>query len=84
MNKPDVTQPDSTLASLARQSIAFIRDFAAFAGREGLWAAALAVIAAAFDGIGLLLLVPILSVVTASDSGTGWPHTVLVPERSSV
>jgi ATP-binding cassette, subfamily C, bacterial len=79
MNKPDVTQPDSTLASLARQSIAFVRDFAAFAGRGGLWAAALAVIAAAFDGIGLLLLVPILSVVTASDSGTGWPHTVLVP-----
>jgi hypothetical protein len=73
MNKPEA------LASLARQSIAFVRDFAAFAGREGLWAATLAVVAAAFDGIGLLLLVPILSVVTASEAGTGWAHTVLVP-----
>jgi hypothetical protein len=79
MNKPEVMQPDSTLASLARQSIAFVRDFAAFAAREGLWAATLAVVAAAFDGIGLLLLVPILSVVTASEAGTGWAHTVLVP-----
>ncbi len=34
-------------------------------------AAALAVIAAMFEGVGLLLLVPLLSIVTASDGGSG-------------
>ena len=64
MNKPDLS------VSVAKQAISFVEDFAAFAGR----AAALAVIAAAFEGIGLLLLVPLLSIVTAADTGAGWTH----------
>ena len=41
---------------------------------SGLLAVALAVLAAAFEGVGLLLLVPLLSVITSSDSGGGWTH----------
>jgi ATP-binding cassette subfamily C protein len=79
MNKPDL--PVSELAKsglansdLVKQAIAFVEDFTAFAGLNGVWAAALAVIAAVFDGIGLLLLVPLLSIVTAADAGAGWTH----------
>ena len=82
MNKPDL--PVSELAKsglansdLVKQAIAFGEDFTAFAGLNGVWAAALAVIAAAFEGIGLLLLVPLLSIVTAADAGAGWTHRVV-------
>src|SRR5262249_25822933 len=78
MNKPEGTPSRSTMSSLARQSAAFVHDFADFAGWSGIWAATLAVLGAAFEGVGLLLLVPILSIVTASESGGGWAHTILV------
>src|SRR5262249_61773237 len=78
MNKPEVTHSGSTMSSLARQSAAFVHDFADFAGWSGIWAASLAVLGAALEGVGLLLLVPILSIVTASESGNGWAHTILV------
>jgi hypothetical protein len=65
------------ISRLLRQAIAFVRDFAAFAGASGVLAAALAVIAAAFEGVGLFLLVPLLSVVTSSDNGSGWTHRLL-------
>src|SRR5205823_4325100 len=82
MNKPDlsVSTANSGVAAglvnsgMAEQAIAFVEDFAAFAGLAGIWAAALAVIAAAFEGIGLLLLVPLLSIVTTADTGAGWTH----------
>ncbi len=60
--------------ALLRQGTAFVRDFAAFAGLRGVVASALAVLAATFEGVGLLLLVPILSVVPAADTGAGWTH----------
>jgi hypothetical protein len=52
MNKPDlsVSVANSGVASgsansgMAKQAIAFVEDFAAFAGLNGIWAAALAVI----------------------------------------
>jgi ATP-binding cassette subfamily C protein len=79
MEKPDLS--DSGLAKsglansdLVKQATSFVEDFTAFAGLNGVWAAALAVIAAAFEGIGLLLLVPLLSIVTAADAGAGWTH----------
>jgi len=79
MEKPDLS--DSGLAKsglansdLVKQATLFVEDFTAFAGLNGVWAAALAVIAAAFEGIGLLLLVPLLSIVTAADAGAGWTH----------
>jgi len=82
MNKPDLpvsaansgVASDSANSGMAQQAITFIEDFAAFAGLAGIWAAALAVIAAAFEGIGPLLLVPLLSIVTAADTGAGWTH----------
>src|SRR5262249_47251569 len=77
MNKPVVTESGLPLSGLLRQAIAFIRDFAAFAGPSGILASALAVLAASFEGVGLLLLVPILSLITTSDSGTGWTYRFL-------
>jgi len=71
------TQPGSPMSVLFRQAIAFVRDFASFAGVSGVMAAALAVLAAIFEGVGLLLLVPLLSIVTASDSGGGSTHRLL-------
>ncbi|MGN6750668.1 MAG: ABC transporter ATP-binding protein [Xanthobacteraceae bacterium] len=75
--KPALTQSVSPIAALFRQTIAFVRDFAAFAGLSGVIAAALAVLAAIFEGVGLLLLVPLLSIVTVSDGGSGWTHRLL-------
>jgi ATP-binding cassette, subfamily C, bacterial len=74
MNKPELTESASPISALLRQTIAFVGDFAAFAGLSGVMAAAFAVLAAMFEGVGLLLLVPLLSIVTASDSGSGWTH----------
>jgi ATP-binding cassette, subfamily C, bacterial len=83
MNKPDLSDsglPKSGRANsnFVKQTISFVEDFTAFAGLDGVWAAALAVIAAAFDGIGLLLLVPLLSIITAADAGAGWTHRFIV------
>jgi ATP-binding cassette, subfamily C, bacterial len=72
--KPELTESVSPISALLRQAIAFAGDFAAFAGLSGVMAAALAVLAAMFEGVGLLLLVPLLSIVTASDSGSGRTH----------
>src|SRR5690242_93753 len=78
MNKPGGKESVSPISALLRQGSAFVRDFAAFAGMSGVMAAVLAVLAAIFEGVGLLLLVPLLSIVTASDGGTGWAHRSLV------
>jgi ABC-type multidrug transport system fused ATPase/permease subunit len=69
---------DPSKTKLASQAIAFVRDFTGFAGRSGVWAAAVSVIAAAFEGIGIVLLIPILSIVTASDSDTSPIHRITV------
>jgi ATP-binding cassette, subfamily C, bacterial len=74
MNRPEVMDSGSTVSALVRQTIAFVQDFAAFAGLGGIWAAALAVIAATFEGVGLLLLVPILAIVTATDAASESAH----------
>ncbi len=77
MSKPEAPDCGLPISGLMRQGAAFVSDFAAFAGLTAIWAAALAVLAAIFEGFGLLLLVPILSIVTASDSGGGWTHRLL-------
>ncbi len=41
-------------------------------------------IAAAFEGIGLLLLVPLLSIVTAADAGAGWTHRVVAQALDAI
>ena len=64
--------------SFAKQATGFVRDFAVFARGQGVWAAALAVVAALFEGVGLVLLVPLLAIVTSSDAHPGWiSRTVL-------
>lgn len=73
-----MTKPDLSKTNLAKQTIAFVRDFAGFAGLSGVWAAALSAIAAAFEGVGVVLLIPILSIVTASDSDTGRIHQIAI------
>src|SRR6516165_9684933 len=70
MNKPEVIESGLPSPGLLPQAIAFVRDFAAFAGIRGVVAAELAVVAASFEGAGLLLLVPLLSLITVSDTGT--------------
>ncbi len=59
-------------AGLHQQALHFVRDFARFARGEGLWAAGLAVAAAVFEGVGLVLLVPLLAIVTSSETRPGW------------
>lgn len=69
-----MTKANAAIATdgFVKQAIRFARDFAAFAGTEGVWGAALAGIAAAFEGVGLVLLVPLLSIVTAANDDSGW------------
>jgi ABC-type siderophore export system fused ATPase/permease subunit len=73
-----VTESGLPISALPRQAIAFVRDFAAFAGPRGVMASVLAVLAASFEGVGLLLLVPLLSLITASETATGWMHEFLM------
>ena len=75
MTKPDTATSNTSLVEQAR---CFIRDFAGFAGGRGLWGAALGIIAAAFEGVGLVLLVPLLSIVTSSDAMPGWIHKTVI------
>jgi ABC-type multidrug transport system fused ATPase/permease subunit len=65
---------DVPTGSFAQQAIGFVRDFAAFAGANGVWGATLAVVAAIFESVGLVLLVPLLSIVTAANDNSGWIH----------
>lgn len=78
MNKPEVNESGLAISGLLPQAIAFVRDFAAFAGLSGVVASALAVLAASLEGVGLLLLVPLLSLITASDTDTGWMRGLLM------
>jgi ATP-binding cassette subfamily C protein len=50
----------------------FIGDFAAFAGVNALWGAVLAISAAVFESVGIVLLVPLLAIVTASGNTPNW------------
>jgi ABC-type multidrug transport system fused ATPase/permease subunit len=58
--------------SLRKQARRFLGDFAAFAGMEGVRGAVLAIAGAMFESVGLVLLVPLLSIVTASGGTPGW------------
>jgi ABC-type multidrug transport system fused ATPase/permease subunit len=58
--------PNASLRSLLASAARFVRDFARFAGKRLVWAASLAGLAALFENVGLVLLVPILAVVTGA------------------
>jgi ABC-type multidrug transport system fused ATPase/permease subunit len=84
MANPDTTISDPTISEVAGpamghagfvvQARRFIGDFAGFAGKDAVTGAALAFIGAGFESIGLVLLVPLLSVVTATGGSSGWIH----------
>ena len=59
----------SRMRELARSVSAFVGAFADFAGWRGVRAGALVAVSAVFDGAGLLLLVPIISVVVEASAG---------------
>jgi ATP-binding cassette, subfamily C, bacterial len=63
-----MTQPSEARAA-ARDARAFIDDFARFAGRRGALAAALLLIAALLENVGVALLIPFLSITTRDDPG---------------
>lgn len=56
------------LVTLARR---FLRDFAAYAGREGAVAAMFVAAGAVLEGVGLALLVPMIALVTGAGSSLG-------------
>ena len=79
MTRRDTAAPDAAISSVAildggfqKQARRFLGDFAAFAGMEGIWGAVLAIAGAVFESVGLVLLVPLLGIVTASGSAPGW------------
>lgn len=51
---------------------AFLRDFAQFAGRRGILAAIFVGCGALVEGLSLVLIVPLIAIVTASDTTFGW------------
>jgi len=61
-------KPDSASA-LLRSALGFLSAFSAYAGRRGLYAAALAMLGALFEGIGLVVLVPLLRWVVDGTPG---------------
>lgn len=48
---------------LASSASAFLRDFAAYAGRKGIVAAVFVALSAILEGLGLVLMVPLLGIV---------------------
>ena len=76
MTKAQTAISDAAIsnADFARQALRFVRDFADFAGTAGVWGAVLSFSSAAFESVGLVLLVPLLSIVTATNDSPGWIH----------
>jgi ATP-binding cassette subfamily C protein len=75
-----MTEPEASVPTtrFAQQAVSFLRDFAGFARGQAIVAAALSVIAALFESVGLVLLVPLLSIVTSSDATPGWIRKTVV------
>jgi len=57
--------------SVLRAGWSFLRDFAAYAGRRGIMAAVFSEFGAVLEGVGLVLLVPLLGVVFGTGPATG-------------
>ncbi|MBI1203317.1 MAG: ATP-binding cassette domain-containing protein [Rhodopseudomonas sp.] len=56
---------------------AFLRDFAAYAGRRGWTSGFLVILGAAVEGLGLVLIVPLLGIVIGSAAAPGRLETVV-------
>ena len=66
---PDSRGPE--WRDLAAELRALLRDFAAFAGKRGVLAAAFVALGALFEGLGLALIVPLLGIVSGSGPELG-------------
>ena len=66
------SQSDASLATLLARAGEFIADFARFSRRRGVVAGFLVAISALLEGVGLVLLIPILAIVLDSGKTTGW------------
>jgi len=55
-----------------RRGSRFVGDFARFAGLAGVVAAILVALGAILEGAGIILLIPLVAVVTATSKGPGW------------
>lgn len=60
------------MIELWRRGRRFVGDFARFAGRGGVSAAILVAVGAILEGAGIVLLIPLLAVVTATRKAPGW------------
>jgi ATP-binding cassette subfamily C protein len=67
-------QESTGLAALWRSAAPFFAAFTSFAGARAVWATVWMALGAIVEGMGIVLLVPILSVVTNGGGGNGWLH----------
>ena len=68
---------DTAKSGFVHQALLFAGDFAGFARAQAIAAAVLAVVAAASESIGLVLLVPFISIATESETAPGWIHQIV-------
>jgi ATP-binding cassette, subfamily C, bacterial len=57
--------------SIGRTVRVFLRDFASYAGRKGVWAAIYVALGTMLEGIGLILIVPLLGIVIGNGAASG-------------
>lgn len=72
MRQSHPSEPPPATPSLGRQAWRFVRDFALFGGRRTVLAALLVALGAVAEGVGILLLIPLLTILTGGTAGSGW------------
>ena len=70
------THSSSERHGLLRQCLEFLRDFALFSGRRGTVGVLLTTLGALFEGIGLVMLIPLLTLVTNTGADHGRAATL--------
>lgn len=62
----------SGIVAIGRQAALFTADFARFGGRRAVFAAALVGMGAVLEGVGVVLLVPLLAILVSPAGTSGW------------
>jgi ATP-binding cassette, subfamily C, bacterial len=70
----NVDVPTSHHDGLIASIVVFLRDYASYAGGEGVAGAALVLLGALFEGIGLALIAPLLNILFDDNSAGGFLH----------
>jgi ATP-binding cassette, subfamily C, bacterial len=60
------------LLSLGRQMWRFLKDFIGFSGRSAVLAGVLVGLGAVVEGVGIMLLAPLITVLTGAEATSGW------------